>query len=144
MLKLWTRNLCGGDLVPARIHRERVKGWKKPNDAVVVSRPTKWGNPFKTGERITRDDERFHYAERALPGSSFPFQVAAATPLDSITVYSPQSVVDAYTWWLIEQPHLMASLDELRGRDLVCWCPLDQPCHADSLLELANLEAAVK
>lgn len=26
----------------------------------------------------------------------------------------------------------------LRGRDLVCWCPLDQPCHADVLLELAN------
>ena len=30
---------------------------------------------------------------------------------------------------------------ELRGRDLACWCPLDQPCHADVLLELANGEA---
>ena len=29
-------------------------------------------------------------------------------------------------------------LGELRGRDLACWCPLDQPCHADVLLELAN------
>jgi hypothetical protein len=27
---------------------------------------------------------------------------------------------------------------ELRGKDLACWCPLDQPCHADVLLELAN------
>ena len=27
---------------------------------------------------------------------------------------------------------------ELRGKDLACWCPLDQPCHADILLELAN------
>lgn len=27
---------------------------------------------------------------------------------------------------------------ELRGRDLACWCPLDQPCHADVLLEIAN------
>ena len=27
---------------------------------------------------------------------------------------------------------------ELRGKDLVCWCPLDEPCHADVLLELAN------
>ena len=26
----------------------------------------------------------------------------------------------------------------LRGHDLACWCPLDQPCHADVLLELAN------
>jgi hypothetical protein len=29
-------------------------------------------------------------------------------------------------------------LPELRGRDLCCWCPLDAPCHADVLLELAN------
>jgi hypothetical protein len=27
---------------------------------------------------------------------------------------------------------------DLRGHDLVCWCPLDQPCHADVLLDLAN------
>jgi hypothetical protein len=26
----------------------------------------------------------------------------------------------------------------LRGKDLACWCPLDQPCHADVLLEFAN------
>src|SRR5690349_24082268 len=26
---------------------------------------------------------------------------------------------------------------ELHGKNLVCWCPLDQPCHADVLLELA-------
>jgi hypothetical protein len=29
-------------------------------------------------------------------------------------------------------------LAPLRGRALACWCPLDQPCHADVLLELAN------
>ncbi len=27
---------------------------------------------------------------------------------------------------------------ELRGKDLACWCGLDQPCHADVLLEWAN------
>jgi hypothetical protein len=27
---------------------------------------------------------------------------------------------------------------ELRGRDLACYCPLDEPCHADVLLEFAN------
>jgi hypothetical protein len=27
---------------------------------------------------------------------------------------------------------------ELRGKNLACWCPLDQPCHADVLLRLAN------
>jgi hypothetical protein len=27
---------------------------------------------------------------------------------------------------------------ELRGKNLACWCALDEPCHADVLLELAN------
>jgi hypothetical protein len=27
---------------------------------------------------------------------------------------------------------------ELAGKDLVCWCPLDQQCHADVLLEIAS------
>ena len=31
-------------------------------------------------------------------------------------------------------------LKRLRGKVLVCTCPLDQPCHADVLLELANAE----
>ena len=26
----------------------------------------------------------------------------------------------------------------LRGKNLACWCPLDQPCHADVLLDIAN------
>ncbi len=29
-------------------------------------------------------------------------------------------------------------LCELRGKHLMCWCRLDQPCHADILLEVAN------
>jgi hypothetical protein len=29
-------------------------------------------------------------------------------------------------------------LESLRGHDLVCWCSLDKPCHADILLRLAN------
>jgi hypothetical protein len=32
---------------------------------------------------------------------------------------------------------LLADIEELRGRDLVCWC-VPAPCHANVLLELAN------
>ena len=32
----------------------------------------------------------------------------------------------------------------LGGRDLACWCPLDEPCHADVLLELANRTSALR
>ena len=38
-------------------------------------------------------------------------------------------------------PTLAEIRRELSGRDLACWCPVDQPCHADVLLELANSEA---
>jgi len=31
--------------------------------------------------------------------------------------------------------------EALRGKNLACWCPLDKPCHADVLLELANGDA---
>jgi hypothetical protein len=31
---------------------------------------------------------------------------------------------------------------ELEGKTLACWCPLDQPCHADVLLSIANSEEA--
>jgi len=33
---------------------------------------------------------------------------------------------------------LSIDLSALRGRDIVCWCPLDQPCHGDILLRIAN------
>ena len=35
---------------------------------------------------------------------------------------------------------LVDDLHELRGKNLACWCRLDQECHADVLLELANRE----
>jgi hypothetical protein len=31
-----------------------------------------------------------------------------------------------------------AAKRELRGYDLACFCPLNQPCHADILLRIAN------
>jgi len=95
---------------PKRIQRKRTKGWRMPAGAVYVGRPTKWGNP---------------YVVNALQDA------AKAT--------------DAYRWLLTTTYlHLDAirpaieDLPELTGRDLACWCPLDQPCHADVLLEIAN------
>ncbi len=50
--------------------------------------------------------------------------------------YQRKIVVKEYAEYLnaklAEDPHF---LDELRGKDLACWCRLDQPCHADVLLE---------
>lgn len=35
------------------------------------------------------------------------------------------------------------ALPRLRGKNLACKCPIDQPCHADVLLELANATPAI-
>jgi hypothetical protein len=32
--------------MPERVRLSRAKGWRKPEGAVVVSRPSRWGNPF--------------------------------------------------------------------------------------------------
>lgn len=37
-----------------------------------------------------------------------------------------------------ERAALVEALPSLRGKNLACWCPIDRPCHADILLELAN------
>lgn len=38
----------------------------------------------------------------------------------------------------LEAPTSAFIRKHLAGRDLACWCPLDQPCHADVLLEIAH------
>jgi len=30
--------------------------------------------------------------------------------------------------------------EELRGKNLACWCKIGEPCHADILLKIANEE----
>jgi hypothetical protein len=47
-------SLVGGpgsyfELMPKRIRLQRTRGWRKPTDAVVVARPTRWGNPYRIG-----------------------------------------------------------------------------------------------
>jgi hypothetical protein len=50
---------------------------------------------------------------------------------------SRAEVIRKYHAWLLTQPDLMASLPELRGKILGCWCA-PQPCHGDVLTKLAN------
>lgn len=54
----------------------------------------------------------------------------------------PNLLVALYRDWIRSDSRRAAvarkRLPELRGKVLMCWCPLDQPCHADVLLELAN------
>jgi hypothetical protein len=106
---------------PQRVQRSRVKGWKTPPNTVYVGRPTKWGNPFRvsTAKCSCRSvGECNHHC--------------AATAEEAVRLYR----VWAEGW--TNDRGLKTKLKELRGKNLSCWCPLDKPCHADVLLELAN------
>jgi hypothetical protein len=103
--------------LPRRIQLRRTKGWRLPEGAVVVSRPSRWGNPFKVGDEIHRG-----------PAWSGREEI----------VRDRTHAVQLYRRWLFTQERSRDMVPELRGKDLACWCPLDQPCHADVLLDLAN------
>jgi hypothetical protein len=102
---------------PRRIQRSRAKGWRMPEGAVYVGRPTRWGNPF--GGALAA--ERYH---RWISGEMSAFEAAAKMD-----------------WPCAPTRRLLIRLEALlflRGKHLVCWCRLDQACHADVLLEIAN------
>lgn len=78
---------------------------------MVVARPTKWGNRYRVGDRYLTDN------------------------MGHGTVRDRAHAVELF---VSRQLPRMTDLARLRGKDLACWCPLDQPCHGDVLLEFAN------
>lgn len=110
---------------PQRIQRKRTRDWKMPENTIYVGRPTKYGNPYKVvkeggvwfvrldGVNFASSDNKRHAARMAVNWF-----------LDYLS--------NMPTWIRSEM------LDELRGKNLACWCPLDQPCHADILIALSN------
>lgn len=112
--------------MPKRIQRKRAKGWKMPENTVYVGRPSKWGNPYPPNKQ-TR-----------IPLTLFDVNLDDV-PI-TLTLEQSLEVYGEWVWQGLETSPTF--LDALRGKDLACWCPLDQPCHADVLLELANRETA--
>ena len=53
--------------MPARIQLRRTKGWRKPEGAVVVSRPSRWGNPFPIGPDRSAAEAVARYREWIAP-----------------------------------------------------------------------------
>lgn len=48
-----------------------------------------------------------------------------------------EEVIAKYESWILRHPDLLASLPELKGKILGCWCA-PHPCHGDILIKLAN------
>jgi hypothetical protein len=110
---------------PQRIQRSRAKGWRMPEGAVVVSRPSRRGNPWVAEEvdgawrcRDTRGGQIVPARDRA--------------DAHDLAVAHFQAWLDA------DAANAEAVRAELRGKSLCCWCPPGLACHADVLIEIAN------
>jgi hypothetical protein len=112
--------------MPERLQLSRRKGYRKPEGAVVVARPSKWGNPFTFDGYLSQ--------EWTYP-SGEPFKLTKEVLREWAFRDFRRELLDGH---LHAYPSIAEIRTALAGKDLACWCPLDQPCHADVLLELAN------
>lgn len=127
------------NIIPIRIQRKRTKGWTMPENTVSVTRPGPYGNPFKIGHHYKKYDPgagiprmgmRFIYTE-AFEG----YQDKTYT-----TIKTVEESIEWYKWYLSTygEDFIKKIKEKLAGKNLMCWCRVGDPCHADLLLELVN------
>ena len=85
-----------------------------------VGRPSKWGNPHRVGTPLRCESGGRKWTRKMTAADAVSFYECDIRSGDVL----PFAADDVAS--------------ELRGRDLVCWCRLSDPCHADALLDLAN------
>jgi hypothetical protein len=107
-----------------RVQLSRRKGWRMPSNTVKVDRTTKWGNPFIVGPHGTRE----HCVDLFAKMLAGYICISNGPGIEAQQAY--RSMVTA-------------SRDELKGKNLACWCSLPKPgepdiCHAAVLLKLKH------
>jgi len=116
---------------PIRVQRKRVKGYRMPENTKSVTRPGKFGNPYKIGmhnifdikDRITDKSLKDYLIEKNGENKYHTVEDVLLAYRQKINgSQAMQRVIKYY----------------LKGKNLACFCPLDKPCHADILLEVAN------
>lgn len=122
--------------LPQRFQLSRRAGWRMPEGGRSVARPTRYGNPWQVLRWGGPGDGWFVRG----PGDrrTDPFGTKAEAQAEAVRLMR---------CWVIEHERTHPGngngtwrerIDALRGLDLGCWCRLDDPCHADLLLDFAN------
>lgn len=127
---------------PIRIQRSRAKGWKKPEGAVYVGRGSAFGNPVvctphgcelkPCGCGPHEGCEPYRCCVKVF--REYITSGIEGRPSSTGSFILGLDAMDGYP----RRTKMVQKLPELRGKDLMCWCAIDKPCHADVLLELAN------
>jgi hypothetical protein len=118
---------------PRRVQRRRTAGWRKPENTVIVSRPSRFGSPFTLAMAYELGYARTGDTEQARAACAGAFK---------------EWLRGNRSMWQSEEgdrarQRILDGLPELRGKNLACYCPLPEPgqpdhCHAAVLLDLAN------
>lgn len=112
---------------PIRIQLKRTKGYRMQDqspdgrEVVKVARPSLYGNPYTIAGALEAGYK--HKDCQTMVVYAFKEWLAGSRDYAN---YQPA------------REKLLANVSKLRGKHLACFCPLDKPCHADVLLELAN------
>ena len=109
---------------PERVQLSRKRGWRMPPNTIKIDRSTRWGNPFRTGER----------AKHPVTGRS----VLVSTREMAISLFALYMDTPEGATLATEARQL------LKGRNLACWCKQGQSCHGDVLLDIANHTAGAR
>lgn len=131
---------------PKRIQRKRTKGWRMPEGAVYVGRGSRWGNPYAW--KAQRAYPEPYYLDGEMRDADDMRRIPDAERRRRSVVYFEDMLrrapIGDGTWGQVGETAYSTIRRELAGKDLACWCPLEDehgnrvPCHADVLLEIAN------
>jgi hypothetical protein len=117
--------------MPKRIQLSRASGWRLPKGAVKVDRSTNYGNPYCVGKPVDMKIVR-RWGWNFSPEGQ---KLVCADASEAVVRFEYCLQWDeAIHGWVREK---------LGGKDLACWCALDELCHADVLLRIANADPAV-
>lgn len=111
---------------PVRVQLSRAAGWRMPANTVKVDRTTCWGNPYRVGVPVDLDmAARWGFRLRFT-------QRQARDNAHAVALFSSLFLGGDLASEVVRR--------DLRGKNLACWCPAGEPCHADVLLRIANTE----
>ena len=110
------------------IQAHRTAGWRLPPDAVLVSRISRWGNPFTVDSILAAGHAATRGEARAIAVRRHEAWLDGEGP-DTYRISSRLQVSRA---------RVNDQIGQLAGRVLACPCPVDElPCHRDTLARRA-------